>query len=209
MGYRQHLQIHGVYRTDQLDIRLRDLRHDALRLRCLEQSVVVPDRMVRRIPSDPNPHHPHHQNGEDPVHREPCKPRAHCDDGDHLHGRNDVALHLGGFGVRLRAASLALLAAGRGHAGDIRNTHPPCESLVHSQVGTLRGIEADLATSDPACARRVHREIKENPSPDLPTGRANARPMVNSAISGLAHRPDTRMPQMLMRACMGTWLSRG
>ena len=47
MGYRQHLQIHGVYRTDQLDIRLRDLRHDALCLRCLEQSVVVPNGMVR------------------------------------------------------------------------------------------------------------------------------------------------------------------
>ena len=41
-------------------------------------------------------------------------------------------------GVRFRTASLALLAAGRGHAGDIRCTHSSCESLVHSQVGTLR-----------------------------------------------------------------------
>ena len=99
------------------------------------------------IPSDPDPHHPHHPNGEDSVHREPRKPRADCDDGDHLHGRNDVALHLGGFGIRFRAASLALLAAGCGHAGDIRNTHSPCESLVHSQVGTLRKPVARNSTN--------------------------------------------------------------
>src|SRR6202042_2767676 len=37
------------------------------------------------------------------------------------------------------AASLALLAAGRGHAGDIRNAYSHCESLVHSQVGALKG----------------------------------------------------------------------
>ncbi len=94
--------------------------------------------MVCRIPFDPNPRHPHHQNSEDSVHREPRKPRAHCDDGDHLHGRNDVTLHLGGFGIRFFASSLVLLAAARDHAGDIRHTHPPRKSLVHSQVGTLR-----------------------------------------------------------------------
>ena len=30
LGHRQHLQIHGVHRADQLDLRLRDLRHDAV-----------------------------------------------------------------------------------------------------------------------------------------------------------------------------------
>ena len=34
LGHRQHLQVHGLHRADQLDLRLRDLRHDAVRLRC-------------------------------------------------------------------------------------------------------------------------------------------------------------------------------
>ena len=105
---------------------------------CLEQSSAVPDRMVRRIPADPDAHHPYHPNREDPVHRKPCKPGTYRDDGNHLHGRNVVALHLGRFGVRFRAASMALLAPGRGHDGDIRDTHAPCEGLVRPQVGTLR-----------------------------------------------------------------------
>ena len=69
---------------------------------------------------------------------ETCKPRAHCDDGHHLHGRNDVTFHLGGRGVRLRTASLAVLATGRGDAGDVRSADSPCESPVYSQMGTLR-----------------------------------------------------------------------
>ena len=87
MGHRQHLQVHGVHRADQLDLRLCDLRHDALCVRCLEQSVAVPDRLVRRIAADPDPDHPHHPDGENPVHREPCQPGADRHHGDHLHGR--------------------------------------------------------------------------------------------------------------------------
>ena len=34
---------------------------------CLEQSSAVPDRMVCRIPSDPDPYHSYHQNGEVPF----------------------------------------------------------------------------------------------------------------------------------------------
>src|ERR1019366_10456957 len=51
------------------------------------------------------------------------------------------------FRPRCRAASLALLAVGRGYARDIRCTHSPRESLVHSQVGALRKPVARNSTN--------------------------------------------------------------
>ena len=83
-----------------------------------------------------------------PVHREPRQPGADRDDHHHLRGRNHAALHLGRFGARLRAAALALLAAGRGHAADLRGPHSSREGLVHSQMGALR-----------APARERHRHL--------------------------------------------------
>jgi len=90
------------------------------------------------ISFDPNPDHPYHQDSEDSVRGEPCEPLVDCDDGHHLHGGNDVALHLGGFSIGFRAAAFSLLAAGCGHASDRRITHSPCENLVHPKMGTLK-----------------------------------------------------------------------
>ena len=63
LGHRQHLQVHAVHRADQLDLRLRDLRHDAVRLRCLEQPGAVPDRLVRRVAAHADADHPRHPHG--------------------------------------------------------------------------------------------------------------------------------------------------
>ena len=96
MGHRQHLQVHGLHRADQLDLRLRDLCHDAVSSSTLEQSVAVPDRLVRRIAADPDADHSHHPHREDPVPREPRQSGADRDDGHHLRDRDRLALHWAG-----------------------------------------------------------------------------------------------------------------
>ena len=77
LGYRQHLQVHGVHRADQLDLRLRHLRDHAARLRCLEQPLAVPDRLVRRVAPHPDADHSHHPHGQGSLHREPGQSSAH------------------------------------------------------------------------------------------------------------------------------------
>ena len=77
MGHQQHLQVHGVHRADQFDLRLCHLRHDAVCVPCLDQPFAVPDRLVRRVSSHANPDHPYHQDCEDSVHRKPRQPCAH------------------------------------------------------------------------------------------------------------------------------------
>ena len=49
---------------------------DALCVRRLEQSAAVPDRLVRRIASDADAHHPHHPHRQDSVHRKPSQSGA-------------------------------------------------------------------------------------------------------------------------------------
>ena len=63
LGHQQHIQVHGVHRADQLDLRLRHLRDDAVRVRRLDQSFAVSDRMVCGIAAHPDAHHPHHPHG--------------------------------------------------------------------------------------------------------------------------------------------------
>ena len=108
------------------------------RLQRLEQSFAVPNRMVCRISSDANTDNPHHQDSEDSVFREPREQRPHHDDYHHLRDRDRATIHLGGLSARVHAAARALLAAGYGHAADIRNSHASCESLVHTQMGALK-----------------------------------------------------------------------
>ena len=137
VGHQQHFQIHDLYRANQLHLRLRHLWYDVVRLQRLDQSVAVPNWMVRRISPDANTDNSHHQDSEDSISGEPREPRPHHDDHHHLRGRDRAAIHLGGLRARVHAAAHALLAIGYGHAADIRNSHASCESLVHTQMGAL------------------------------------------------------------------------
>jgi hypothetical protein len=138
VGHQQHIQIHDIYRANQLDLRLRHLWHDVVCLQCLEQSFTVPNWMVCRISSDANLDNPHHQDGEDSIFREPREQRPHHDNDHHLRDRDRATIHLGGLSARVHAAARALLAAGYGHVANIRNSHTCCESLVHTQMGALK-----------------------------------------------------------------------
>ena len=105
------------------------------RLRRLDQSVAVPDRVVRRIAADADADHSYHPDCEDPVHRKPSKPGADRDNDHHLCGRHHAAVHLGRRRARLHAAALALLAAGRRDAVELRGTHARDQSVVRPPLG--------------------------------------------------------------------------
>jgi Ni,Fe-hydrogenase I large subunit len=60
VGHKQHIQIYDLYRANQLHLRLCHLWHDVVRLQRLDQSVAVPNWMVRRISPDANADNPHH-----------------------------------------------------------------------------------------------------------------------------------------------------
>ena len=103
-------------------------------------AAVVSDRMVRRVAADADADHPHHQNREDPLHREPRQPGADRNHDRHQRGGDHAAVHLGGGGARVHAAALAVLAVGRLDAAGLCGAHASGEGVVRAAVGALRRI---------------------------------------------------------------------
>ena len=104
---------------------------------CLDQSVAVPDWVVRSVSADADADHPYHKDCEDPVLAKPCEPGPDRDNDHHLRSRHHAAVQLGGFGARVYAVALALLAAGGRDAVGLRISHACREGLVHSPMGAL------------------------------------------------------------------------
>ncbi len=120
-------------------------RHDAFRLRLLEQSVALPDGLVRGIAADPDADHPHHPHGQIPF----VESRASaalitttiiiCSSGSPFPSR-------AGSCARLYAASPALLALGREHAAYLRGADPFGEGMVRPPLGDVTAPANAAAT---------------------------------------------------------------
>jgi len=146
LGHRQHFQVHDFHRPDQLDLRLCDLRDDAVRVRFLDQSVAVSNGLVRGIAAHANAHHPHHSHGQDPVRGEPRESDAHRHDNHRFTGWNRPTLHHRRRCARLYAASRALLAPGREHAAQLFGADAFGEGMVRPPLGDVTAPANAAAT---------------------------------------------------------------
>ena len=63
----QDTAFYSVHRADQLDLRLPDVLHDAVRFQLLGQPGPVPHRLVRGVALHPDVNHPCHSHQQDPV----------------------------------------------------------------------------------------------------------------------------------------------
>src|SRR5512142_758253 len=63
--------IYPLYRPHQLDLRLPDVFHHAVRIQRLEEPGPVPHRLVRRVALYPDADHSRYPYQQDPVHPEP------------------------------------------------------------------------------------------------------------------------------------------
>jgi Mg2+-importing ATPase len=125
MEHRQHPSVHGFHRTDQLDLRLCNLRVDALGVPLLEvhrpgdlrghEDVLhetLSHGVVRGIPAHADPDRPHHPHAPDSLPAEPPEPGAGAVH-DAGHGRRRLAAVLAAGripGIRGAAARLLALA---------------------------------------------------------------------------------------------------
>jgi hypothetical protein len=91
----------------------------------------------RREAHSGDPDHPHHSNGEDPVHRKPREHSSHHNYDRHLCGWNFPSFHLGRWRPWIRSVALALLAFGRNYAVELCDTDTPCEGVVRAPLGNV------------------------------------------------------------------------
>ena len=87
LEHRQHQAVHGLHRADQLHLRLRHLRPDAVLLQLQRVFTpagtppamkdllrkALPHRLVRGVAADPDPDRPHHPHQQDPVLPKPAQ----------------------------------------------------------------------------------------------------------------------------------------
>jgi hypothetical protein len=117
-------------RADQLDLRLPDILHDAVRVQLLAQPGFVPNRLVCRVALHPDADHSHHPHQQDPVYPELGQLATH-----YLFGRRR---HRGrrpdGFAPGRRAqvcpTSTPVLVATGDHIGVLCDPDPVSEELV-------------------------------------------------------------------------------
>src|ERR1017187_5525364 len=142
MGHWQHHKIRAVDRSDQLDLRLRHVFHDALCLQRVDQSCTVPDRLVRRISAYPDAHHPYHSHGEDPFPGNSSQHRTHHDDHHHCRNRGNPTVLLAWRLPGLRPATPDLLDSALSYPSELRRPDAFHEDLVHSTVRVELNAEA-------------------------------------------------------------------
>jgi Mg2+-importing ATPase len=132
--------IHSVYRADQLDLRLRDVLHDALRLQLPAQPGPVPYRLVRGVAPHPDVDYPCHTYQQDPVDRKPGQWAANPHFRNHRRGRRLADGFASGEHARLCPTPVAVLAVSGHHAAGLCNSDTGGEDLVYSQVWRMRAM---------------------------------------------------------------------
>ncbi len=132
--------VHPVHRPLQLDLRLHDLLHDALRISLLgpEPRVALPDRLVRGVAADADPHHPRHPHEPHPLPPESRERAAHGHDGRHHAARAVAPVLAARPRPRLAAPAAPLLAPAGAHALRLRGPHADREDLAASSTVDLR-----------------------------------------------------------------------
>ena len=130
VDHRRSAALHPGHRPDQLDLRLPDLLHPAVRLPRLGQPGPVSHRLVCRVALHPDSDHPRHPHQQDPLHPEPGQLAADR----HLAGDRDgrrLADHLPpGQYARICRLTRPVLAAARLPAGRLRHPDPNRQNLV-------------------------------------------------------------------------------
>src|SRR5450759_3975481 len=132
MGHWKHYEVCAVHRPNQLDLRLCHLFHDALRLQCVEQSSIVSDWMVRRIPAYPDLDHPHHSHGEDSVFPKSSQHSTHHDNPHHCCNRNSPTVLLARQLFGFRPAAPNLLDCALSYSSKLCHPDAYREDVVHS-----------------------------------------------------------------------------